>query len=140
MIYIEDFLYVTDQQEVLETDRRHGEFSLSIDADSHETAVIKFKDRIIEFREGKDFFQGDCRIFFIQLLEFVSFPKTDAIMLNYKSIVGDPFLPFIGCLIPTDESDSCRIFDWSNNKPEIDGVKERLFMEFRDDKTYSLMM
>ncbi|MFH1990958.1 MAG: hypothetical protein ABIK98_00940 [Pseudomonadota bacterium] len=140
MIYIGNFLYVTDQQEVLEADRRHGEFSLIIEADSHETAVVKFKDRIIQFRQTKDLFQGDCRIFFIQLVEFDAFPKTDAVMLNYKSIVGDPFLPFIGCLIPTEVSDSCRIFDWSDNRPEIDGVKEKLFLEFRDDKTYSLTM
>ncbi len=131
MIYIGNFLHVTDQQEVLESERRHGEFSLIIESDSHETAIKKFKDRIVELRKSSDFFQGECRVFFTQLLEFDSFPKTQAMMLNYKSIVGDPFLPFIGCSIPTGESDSCRIFYWKNNQPEIDGENERLFLEFK---------
>lgn len=132
MIYIGNFLHVTDQQEVLESERRHGEFSLIIESDNHETAIKKFKDRIVELRKSSDFFQGECRVFFTQLLEFDSFPKTQAMMLNYKSIVGDPFLPFIGCSIPTGESDSCRIFDWKNNRPEIDGENERLFLEFKN--------
>ena len=132
MIYIANFLHVTDQQEVLESERRHGEFSLIIESGSHETAMQKFKDRIIAFRKSSDFFQGDCRIFFTQLFEFDSFPNAEAIMLNYKSIVGDPFLPFIGCSIPTGESDACRIFDWKNNIPEIDGENDNLFLEFKN--------
>ncbi len=102
MIYIGNFLHVTNQQEVLETERRHGDFSLIVESDDFDGAVTKFKNRISEFRQTTDFFQGDCRIFFIQLFEFDSFPKTQAMMLNFKSIVGDPALPFIDCLIPTD--------------------------------------
>ena len=131
MIYIGNFLHVTNQQEVLETERRHGDFSLIVESEDFDSAVTKFKNRIAEFRQSTDFFQGDCRIFFIQLFEFDSFPKTQAMMLNFKSIVGDPALPFIDCLIPTDGSDSCRIFDWKNNSPEIDGENEKLFMEFK---------
>jgi len=132
MIYIGNFLHVTNQQEVLETERRHGGFSLVIEAESYENAVNKFKDRIVELRQASDFFQGDCLIFFVQLFEFDAFPRTQAMVLNFKSIVGDPVLPFIDCLIPTEESDSCRIFDWKNNRPEIDGENERLFLEFKD--------
>ena len=132
MLYIANFLHVTDQQEILETERRHGEFSLIIEAETPHIVVQMFKDRIMELRSDSDFFQGECRIFFIQLLEFLSFPKTSAMMLNYKSIVGDPFLPFIGCVIPTAETDACRIFDWQANPLEIDGQGEQLFIEFKD--------
>ena len=110
-----------------------GEFSLIVETDNFETAIEKFEDRIIELRKSSDFFQGECRIFFVQLLEFESFPKTRAMMLNYKSIVGDPYLPFIGCIVPTEASDSCRIFDWKNDQPEIDGEYERLFLQFKYD-------
>lgn len=130
MIYIGNFFHVTHQQEILESERRHGEFSLIIEADDNEAAIEMFRDRIIEYRESSDFFQGECKIFFIQLLEFDSLPRARAMMLNYKSIVGDPVLPFIGCLVPTESSDSCRIFDWKNNEPEIDGQSEKLFLEF----------
>ncbi|MBU0986334.1 MAG: hypothetical protein KKH68_03690 [Proteobacteria bacterium] len=132
MIYIGNFLHVTSQEEILETERRHGDFSLILEAENYEAAIQAFRDRICKYRQSSDLFQGDCRIFFIQLLEFDSFPKTQAVMLNYKSIAGDPFLPFIGCTIPTEESDSCRIFDWENNRPQIDGHNERLFLEFKD--------
>ena len=130
MIYIGNFFHVTNQQEILETERRHGEFSLIIEADGYEDAVNMFRDRILEYRKSSDFFTGDCRIFFIQLLEFDSFPKASAFMMNFKSIVGDPVLPFIGCSVPTEDSDACRIFDWKNNIPEIDGQNENLFLEF----------
>ena len=53
-------------------------------------------------------------------------------MLNLKSTVGDPLLPFIGCSIPSDQTNACRIYDWKNNEPEIDGSNEKLFLEFRD--------
>jgi hypothetical protein len=51
-------------------------------------------------------------------------------MLNYKSVVGDPLLPFIRCSLPNDLTDSCRLFDWKNNIPEIDGQREKLFLQF----------
>ena len=51
-------------------------------------------------------------------------------MLNYKSVAGDPVMPFIRCSLPNDLSDSCRISDWKNNAPEIDGDEEKLFLRF----------
>ena len=52
-------------------------------------------------------------------------------MLNYKSIAGDPLMPFIRCSLPNDMTDSCRLFDWENNAPEIDGQQEKLFWPLR---------
>lgn len=132
MIFIGKFFYLTNQQEIEEKERRHGEFDLIIEAQDGETAFLKFKDRIAEIREKGDFFQGQTRVFFIQLLEFDRFPRNQALMLNLKSTAGDPLMPFIGCSIPSDQADACRIYDWKNNEPEIDGQNEKLFLEFRD--------
>jgi len=131
MIFIGKFFYLTNQQEIEEQDRRHGEFDLIIEAEGGETAFLKFKERIAEIRDKGDFFQGQTRIFFIQLLEFDRFPRSQALMLNLKSTAGDPLMPFIGCSIPSDQTDACRIYDWKNNEPEIDGQNEKLFLEFR---------
>ena len=133
MIFIGKFFYLTNQQEIEEKERRHGEFDLIIEAQDGETAFLKFKHRIAEIREKGDFFQGQTRVFFIQLLEFDRFPRTQALMLNLKSTAGDPLMPFIGCSIPSDQADACRIYDWKNNEPEIDGQNEKLFLEFRDE-------
>lgn len=130
MIYFGNFLYVNNQQEVAESDRRHGEFNLVVEAPSNQAAIALFKERIIKLRETSDFFEGDCAIYFNQLLEFHNFPKDEALMLNYRSIVGDPLMPFIGCSIPNSEADNCRIFDWKNNKPEVDGEDESIFLTF----------
>ena len=132
MIFIGKFFYLTSQQEIEEEDRRHGEFDLIIEARDGETAFLKFKERIAEIRDKGDFFQGQTRVFFIQLLEFDRFPRSQALMLNLKSTAGDPLMPFIGCSIPSDQTDACRIYDWKNNEPEIDGQNEKLFLEFRD--------
>jgi hypothetical protein len=132
MIFIGKFFYLTNQQEIEEQDRRHGEFDLIIEARDGETAFLRFKERIAEIRDKGDFFQGQTRVFFIQLLEFDRFPRTQALMLNLKSTAGDPLMPFIGCSIPSDQTDACRIYDWKNNEPEIDGQNEKLFLEFRD--------
>ena len=132
MIFIGKFFYLTSQQEIEEQDRRHGEFDLIIEARDGETAFLKFKERIAEIRDKGDFFQGQTRVFFIQLLEFDRFPRAQALMLNLKSTAGDPLMPFIGCSIPSDQTDACRIYDWKNNEPEIDGQNEKLFLEFRD--------
>jgi len=70
-------------------------------------------------------------LFFIRLLEFENFPQVKALMLNYKSTVGDPLVPFIGCTIPSDQTDACRIYNWKDNAPEIDGKNENLFIEFK---------
>jgi len=132
MIFIGKFFYLTNQQEIEEQERRHGEFDLIIEAHEGETAFEKFKQRIAEIRDKGGFFQGQTRVFFIQLLEFDRFPRTQALMLNLKSTAGDPLMPFIGCSIPSDQTDACRIYDWRNNEPEIDGQNEKLFLEFGD--------
>ena len=130
MIFIGKFFYLTNQQEIEEQERRHGEFDLIVEAQEGEDAFMKFKQRIGELREKGDFFQGQTRIFFIQLLEFDRFPRHQSLMLNLKSTAGDPLMPFIGCSIPSDQADACRIYDWKNNEPEIDGQNEKLFLEF----------
>ena len=131
MVYFGEFFYLTNQEEVEEGDRRHGEFNLVVDADDPQTAINSFKQRIIEFRQKSEFFTGDCKIFFIRLLEFENFPRSRALMLNYKSTAGDPLMPFIGCTIPSDQTDACRIFNWKENQPEVDGRNETLFLEFK---------
>jgi hypothetical protein len=130
MIFIGKFFYLTNQQEIEEQERRHGEFDLIVEAQEGEDAFMKFKQRIGELRDKGDFFKGQTRIFFIQLLEFDRFPRHQALMLNLKSTAGDPLMPFIGCSIPSDQADACRIYDWKNNEPEIDGQNEKLFLEF----------
>lgn len=131
MIYIGEFFHLTNQEEVEERDRRHGEFNLIVEAFDTPSAINMFKQRIIEFRQNSEFFMGECKIFFIRLLEFENFPQTRALMLNYKSIAGDPVMPFIGCTIPSDQTDACRIYNWKDNTPEIDGQNENLFLEFK---------
>lgn len=132
MIYIGKFFYLTNQQEIEEKDRRHGEFDLVFEANNVQEAYDAFKMRILEIREKSDFFQGQSSVFFIQLMEFDRFPKSQALMLNFKSTAGDPIMPFIGCSLPSDQGDACRIYDWKNNEPAIDGQNEKLFLEFRD--------
>ena len=132
MIYIGKFYFLTNQQEIEEKDRRHGEFDLIIEADNPKRAFEAFKGRISDVRSKSDFFQGHSSVFFIQLMEFDRFPREMALMLNFKSIAGDPLMPFIGCSLPSDQGDACRIYDWKNNEPEIDGQNEKLFLEFRD--------
>jgi len=130
MYFIGNFVFSTNQEETLEEERRHGEFSLIIDAADPMEAILKFRDRIVLYRRGSDFFQGDCSVYLIQLFDFDRFPTDEAMMLNYKSVAGDPVMPFIRCSLPNDLSDSCRISDWKNNAPEIDGKEEKLFLRF----------
>jgi hypothetical protein len=131
MIYIGEFFFLTDQQEVEERDRRHGEFNLVLESNEPREAIDQFKQRIVEFRRKSEFFTGDCKIYFIRLLEFENFPQNRALMLNYKSVAGDPLMPFIGCTIPSDQTDSCRVYNWKDNAPEVDGHNETLFLEFK---------
>ena len=130
MYFIGNFTYSTNQEATLEQDRRHGEFSLIVDAENSYLAILKFRDRIVKYREMREFFQGDCFIYLIQLFEFDQFPVDEAMMFNFKSIAGDPMMPFIRCSLPNDLTDTCRLFDWKNNIPEIDGKRERLFLQF----------
>ncbi len=132
MIYIGNFLHVTNQQEEDEENRRHGGFNLIVEAESHEEATEKFKTQIIKLRGKRDFFGGKCSVFFTQLFEFDVMPQSEAMMINYKSIAGDPIMPFIGCSLPTDRSDACKIFNWENNVPEIEGKNENIFLEFKE--------
>ncbi len=130
MYFVGNFVHATNQEEIMEAERRHGEFSLIIDAETPLIALKKFRDRIVHYRVSSDLFQGDCSIYLIQLFEFDMFPMDVPMMLNYKSTAGDPLMPFIRCSLPNDMSDSCRLFDWKNNTPEIDGTKEKLFLAF----------
>ncbi len=81
MIYIGKFLHATNQQNTKETDRRHGEFNLIIEAEDENSATEKFKKRINEFRETSDLFEGDCFIYMVHLLELNEFPSDRARML-----------------------------------------------------------
>ena len=131
MIYIGNFLHVTNQEEAHEEKRRHGELNLIVKADNKEEAIDSFGQSIHKYRKTSDFFQGDCTIFFVELLEFENFPKFEAKMLNYKSIAGDPLMPYIACSVPSDDTDGCRIYDWKNNEPAIEGHKNKLFIDFK---------
>ena len=130
MIFIGHFIHTSNQEEIEEADRRHGEFNMIVEADGVEWALRMFRDRIIDYRSSSDFFEGDCAVYLVQLFEFDRFPRNAAMMLNYKSTAGDPLMPFIGCSIPSSDTDACRIFDWTNNNPEVDGEQEKLFIRF----------
>jgi hypothetical protein len=131
MLFIGNFYYVSNQEEALDANRRHGEFNLMIEADSAEVALDTFRSRILALRELRDFFTGDCSIFFAQLLEFEELPRTEAMISNYKSYAGDPVMPFIGCIIPSDQADACRIHSWEKSTPEIEGQNQKVFLEFK---------
>ena len=131
MIYIGKFLHATNQQNTKETDRRHGEFNLFIEADDENSAIDKFKKRISEFRETSDLFEGDCFIYMVHLLELEDFPKEKARMLYYKSIAGDPVMPYISCWAPSGAADGCKILNWMENRPEIDGQDTNVFIHFK---------
>ncbi len=130
MYFIGNFVFSTNQEETLEEERRHGEFSLIIEASDPVVAIWKFRDRIVAYRESSDFFQGDCSVYLIQLFDFDRFPNDEPMMLNYKSVAGDPLMPFIRCSLPNDISDTCRISEWTKNIPETDGNREKLFLRF----------
>ncbi|MFH1985602.1 MAG: hypothetical protein ABIL58_27525 [Pseudomonadota bacterium] len=135
MIFMGHFIHITNQEEIEEANRRHGEFNMIVEADVAERALRMFRDRIINYRANSDFFDGECAVYLVQLFEFDRFPQHSAMMLNYKSIAGDPLMPFIGCSIPSSDTDACRIFDWNNNNPEVDGEREKLFIRFGVDES-----
>jgi hypothetical protein len=130
MLYIGKFLHMTNQQEAEESERRHGEFNLIVEAENGQAAVERFKERIIDSRENSDLFEGDSSIYFVHLLELEEFPSDRARLLYYKSIAGDPAMPYISCSAPNGETDGCRILSWMKNRPEIDGEDANLFIEF----------
>ncbi len=131
MIYIGKFLHATNQQEKEEFERRHGEFNLIIEAESQDAAVDKFKGRIQGFRETTDLFEGDCSIYMVHFLELNEFPRDRARMLYYKSIAGDPVMPYISCSAPSGDTEGCKILNWMERKPELDGQDANLFIQFK---------
>ena len=131
MLYIGKFLHMTNQQEVEGSDRRHGEFNLIVEAENGQAAVERVKERIIDSRESSDLFEGDSSIYIVHLLELEEFPSDRARLLYYKSIAGDPIMPYISCSTPNGETDGCRILNWMKNRPEIDGEDASLFIEFK---------
>ncbi|UCG07998.1 MAG: hypothetical protein JSV83_04955 [Desulfobacterales bacterium] len=130
MIYIGKFLHATNQEEREESERRHGEFNLIIEAEDQDAAIDKFRERIISFKETSGLFEGQCSIYMVHLLELNEFPKDRAKMLYYKSIAGDPIMPYISCSTPSGEADGCRILNWMERKRELDGQDAHLFMQF----------
>ncbi len=131
MLYIGKFLHMTNQQKAEESERRHGEFNLIVQAENGQTAVERFKERIVDSRESSDLFEGDSSIYIVHLLELEEFPSDRARVLYYKSIAGDPVMPYISCSTPNGETDGCRILNWMKNRPEIDGKDANLFIEFK---------
>jgi hypothetical protein len=131
MLYIGKFLHMTNQQRTEESERRHGEFNLIVQAQNSQEAVEYFKERIIDSRENSDLFEGECSVYLAHLLELEAFPSERAKMLYYKSVAGDPIMPYISCSAPNGETDGCRILNWMKNRPEIDGEDANLFLEFK---------
>jgi len=131
MIYISNMLYLSNQEAASEKERRHGEFNLMVDANNIDTAIEMFRHRIIELRESHDFFEGKTMIFLNQLLEFDRISKIEATVVNFKSVLGDPVMPFIGCTLPSEITDDCKIFDWDDKQPQIDQEKRRPFIDFQ---------
>ena len=132
MIYIGKFLYTNNQQLTEETDRRNGEFNLIIEAEDKHQAIEKFNARIAKARETSELFEGRCRVYLLSLIELDRLPQDQAILFNYTSIAGDPIMPFISCSAPDGDIDGCRILDWENNIPEIDGGNADLYLEFAE--------
>lgn len=131
MIYIGNFLHLTNQEETSEAERRHGEFYLIVQTDRRDTAIQLFKERIQRQKEISGFFEGECFIYLVELLEFEKIPEAKAMMLNFKSIAGDPLMPFIACSVPTEQTDACRILDWNSDELEANGDNKKLFMIFK---------
>jgi hypothetical protein len=50
-------------------------------------------------------------------------------------IVCDPFMPFIGYIIPSYQIDACKIHNWEDNTPEIDGQSQKVLLEFKSSST-----
>lgn len=130
MYYIGNFQHVTDHKEADESERRHGDFVMMVQARSSEHALDKFRHRLAQFRNTTDFFKGQSIIYITQLLEFDQFPAEEAVLLNFKSYAGDPRMPFIACVVPTEQHNACNIHDWQSNQPTTEGQRDRLFMEF----------
>lgn len=132
MIYIGKFLHTTNQQAKRESDRRHGEFNLIVAAPGQKEALERFKKRVEEIRATTDLFEGEAAIYLLHLLEMRDVPQDRARMFDYQSTVGDPVMPTISCQAPTGETDGCRILDWRENIPGVDGHAAVPFMRFKE--------
>lgn len=132
MIYMGNFLFLTNQEAADTDERRHGSFNLVVSAENEAAAAAFFKDRIEKYRKESSFFEGNCQIFFMHLMEFDRFPKDQAVMLNYRSHAGDPLLPYIECAAPLSDNNACKIHEWEQNQPATEGKTERLFMSFTE--------
>jgi hypothetical protein len=130
MIFIGKFLFTTNQQDQDEAKRRHGEFNLLVSAPDKESAVEIFKQRIEDARTTTGFFEGDSYIYLIHIFELTEVPAGRAKMFNFQSVAGDPVMPFISCQAPSGEGDGCRILNWQNNRPGVDGQAAAPFMQF----------
>lgn len=130
MYFIGNFQHVSDQDAADEKDRRHGNFSMMVDAPNMESALDKFKQRLMSFRKSTTFFEGHCTIYITQLLEFENFPTEEAVIVNYSSFAGDPILPFISCVVPSEDSNACSIHEWDKNHPTTEGRKDSIFLQF----------
>ena len=130
MIYIGKFLHTTNKQEKNEDKRRHGEFNLVVTAANKEGAIDKFKKRISDARGTTDLFQGDTYVYLLHILEMENIPADRARMFDYQSVAGDPVMPVISCQAPVGETDGCRILDWQQNRPGVDGQAAVPFMKF----------
>ena len=67
MYFIGNFQHFTDQQEENANRRRHGDFSMMVQADSANQALDLFRQRLINFRESSSFFEGHCTIYISSL-------------------------------------------------------------------------
>ncbi len=130
MLYIANFQYLTDQQSPRENDRRHGTFSMMVQASTMDQAVSEFRRRLEQFRQSSSLFTGRCTIYLQQIVEFEALPENEAVLLNYKSFAGDPLMPFISCAVPTEQSNACIIHEWDQGQPVTEGRNDSLFLEF----------
>lgn len=103
---------------------------MMVSADTINDALGKFRQKLVTYRKSTTFFEGKCTIYITQLLEFDKFPQQEAVMMNFKSFAGDPVMPFIACVLPTEESNACSIHEWEQGHPVTEGQKDTVFLEF----------
>jgi hypothetical protein len=130
MYFIGNFHHLTDQQANDETQRRHGTFSMMVSANAIDDALDNFRLRLINFKKTSDFFGGRCTIYLSQMLEFDQIPQKEAVLLNFKSFAGDPGMPYIACVVPTEQSNACKIHEWQANQPLTEGRQDSVFIQF----------
>lgn len=130
MYFIGNFQHISDQQAKNESQRRHGSFSMMVSADTMDDALENFRLRLVEFNKSTTFFDGQCTIYLTQILEFDQIPQQEAVLLNLKSFAGDPVMPFIACVVPTEQSNACSIHEWQANQPLTEGRQDSVFIQF----------